>query len=68
MSQASYVVMLVAITVVMATALTAFAITFDKYVIKSDDALSKLNLKSATSDLTNGNVLDNIIAQFHRLV
>ncbi len=68
MSQASYVVMLVAITVVMAAALTAFAITFDKYVIKSDDALSKLNLKSATSDLTNGNALDNIIAQLHRLV
>ncbi len=68
MNQSSYVVMLIAITVVMATALTAFAIAFDKYVIKSDDALSKLNLKSATSDLANGNVLANIITQFQRLV
>ncbi len=68
LSQGSYVMTLVAITVVMATALTVFAIALDKYVIKSDDVLSKLNVKGTEADLVNGNILNNIVAQFQRLV
>jgi len=60
--------LLFAMTVIMAVALVAFAITFDRYVIKSDDPLSNLNLQDATSDIVDGNVLDTIISQLQRLV
>ena len=60
--------LLIAMTVVMAAALVAFAIAFDRYVMKSDDVFSNLNLQNATSDLAHGNVLDAIIEQFQRLV
>jgi hypothetical protein len=52
----------------MAAALVVFAIAFDTYVIKSDNALAKLNFKNAVSDITDGNVLDTIMVQFRRLV
>ena len=68
MGQGSYVMLLIAMTIVMAAALVAFAIAFDRYVMKSDDAFSNLNLQNATSDLAHGNVLDAIIEQFQRLV
>ena len=68
MRQGSYVILLIVMTVVMAAALTAFAIVFDRYVIKSNDAFSNLNLQNATSDLVDGNVFGTIIAQFQRLV
>lgn len=68
MRQGSYVVLLITMTVVMAAALTAVAITFDKYVIKSDDAFSKLNMRDSMSDIAEGNLLDNLITQFERLV
>jgi len=60
--------LLIAMTVVMAAALVAFAIAFDRYVMKSDDVFSNLNLQNATLDLAHGNVLDAIIEQFQRLV
>jgi len=68
LGQGSYVMLLIAMTVVMAAALVAFAIAFDRYVMKSDDVFSNLNLQNATSDLAHGNVLDAIIEQFQRLV
>jgi len=68
LGQGSYVMLLIAMTIVMAAALVAFAIAFDRYVMKSDDVFSNLNLQNATSDLAHGNVLDAIIEQFQRLV
>ena len=68
MGQGSYVMLLIAMTVVMAAALVAFAIAFDRYVIKSNDVFSNLNPQNATSDLADGSVFNTIIAQFQRLV
>ena len=60
--------LLITLTVVMAAALVAFAITFDRYVIKTDDPLSNLNPQNMISDLADGNVLDTVIVQFQQLV
>ena len=68
MGQGSYVMLLITLTVVMAAALVAFAIAFDRYVIKTDDPLSNLNPQNMISDLADGNVLDTVIVQFQQLV
>lgn len=68
LGQVSYVMLLIAMTVVMAAALVAFAIAFDIYVIKSEGAFSNLNLQNTASDLADGNIFGTIISQFQRLV
>lgn len=68
MGQGSYVVLLIAMAVVMAGALVAFAITFDTYVMRSDNVFPNLNLQEATSNLADGNVFDSVIAELQRLV
>jgi len=68
LGQGYYVMLLIVMTVVMAAALTAFAMVFDMYVIKSGDAFSNLNLQGTISDLADGKVFDTITAEFQRLV
>lgn len=67
MRQGSYVILLIAMTVMMAVMLSAAAIAFDKYVIKSESEV-KVDLEGVTSDIMDGNVLNSMIEQFQQLV
>jgi len=67
MKQASYVALLIVMAVMMAAALTAFAIAFDSYVFKSENAFSRLDLEEAVSSFTNKDTLNTIMAQFQQL-
>ena len=67
MRQGSYVLLLIALTVVMATTLIVFAIAFDTYVTGSDDVLARMKQQGTTSDI-EGDALHILIEQVQRLI
>lgn len=66
MGQTSYAVILILMTVTMATSLVFFAIIFDSYIFNHEVPLPA-NVNDAFSDMLNGNIWHSILIQNRQL-
>ncbi len=67
LGQASYAIMLIAITVIMAASLVSFAIVFDSLVLDHEATLSDADISYTFSDIINGRIWNSIVTQLEQL-
>ena len=67
LGQASYAIMLIAITVIMAASLVSFAIVFDSLVLDRETVLPDADISDTFSDIMNGRIWNTIVTQLEQL-
>jgi len=67
LGQASYAIMLIAITVIMAASLVSFAIVFDSLVLDHEAPLPDADISDTFSDIINGRIWNSIVTQLEQL-